>query len=195
VLVAAVGYASQFSARHPPFFLKPNQVPLRRWLAYIVLFFSVNMLNNYAFGCRISVPLHIILRSGGSVTTMAAGWLWGKRYSWRQVVAVNLLTLGVILSAIADAEAKVRREKKEHKSCFYVLFFLEFTNIGIFLLNLLNAMFIVAIFCSFFCFCVCVFLFLLEEKNFFFSYSFFYLKKKSRTPLGQKVFFFILLFL
>jgi hypothetical protein len=38
---------------------------------------------------------------------MAAGYLYGKRYSQMQVVAVVLLTLGVILAAWSDAQAKV----------------------------------------------------------------------------------------
>lgn len=45
------------------------------------MFFAVNLLNNYAFGYNISVPVHIILRSGGSVMTMLVGYLWGKRYT------------------------------------------------------------------------------------------------------------------
>ncbi len=52
-----------------------------RWLPNIAMFFAVNMLNNFAFGYNISVPVHIILRSGGSVMTMGVGYLWGKRYS------------------------------------------------------------------------------------------------------------------
>jgi UDP-xylose/UDP-N-acetylglucosamine transporter B4 len=38
---------------------------------------------------------------------MAAGYLSGKRYSQTQVIAVFLLTLGVILAAWSDAQAKV----------------------------------------------------------------------------------------
>jgi UDP-xylose/UDP-N-acetylglucosamine transporter B4 len=38
---------------------------------------------------------------------MAAGYLSGKRYSQNQVIAVFLLTLGVILAAWSDAQAKV----------------------------------------------------------------------------------------
>lgn len=72
------------------------------------MFFAVNMLNNWAFAFRISVPVHIILRSFGSVTTMGAGWLRGKRYSPLQVFSVALLTVGVIISAWADATSKVR---------------------------------------------------------------------------------------
>lgn len=71
------------------------------------MFFAVNMLNNWAFAFRISVPVHIILRSFGSVTTMGAGWLRGKRYSSLQVFSVALLTVGVIISAWADAASKV----------------------------------------------------------------------------------------
>lgn len=73
-----------------------------------LLFFAVNMLNNWAFAFHISVPLHIILRSFGSVTTLTVGWLvGGKRYSSVQVASVVALTVGVVVSAWADARAKV----------------------------------------------------------------------------------------
>lgn len=72
----------------------------------IVLFFSVNVLNNHAFSYDISVPVHIILRSGGSITTMMVGYLCGKRYSRTQALAVVLLSLGVVLAAWSDAKEK-----------------------------------------------------------------------------------------
>jgi drug/metabolite transporter (DMT)-like permease len=65
------------------------------------------MLNNWAFAFNISVPVHIILRSFGSVTTMAAGWFRGKRYTTLQVLSVAGLTMGVMVSAWADAQSKV----------------------------------------------------------------------------------------
>ena len=71
------------------------------------MFFSINMLNNWAFAFNISVPVHIILRSFGSVTTMLAGVIRGKRYSVLQVASVVLLTVGVLVSAWADSERKV----------------------------------------------------------------------------------------
>ncbi|KAL4727477.1 golgi uridine diphosphate-N-acetylglucosamine transporter [Fusarium chlamydosporum] len=85
-------------------------VPISRWIFNIVLFFTINLLNNHAFSYDISVPVHIILRSGGSITTMAAGYLYGKRYTQTQVIAVVLLTLGVILAAWSDAQAKGAEE-------------------------------------------------------------------------------------
>lgn len=107
LFVAVTGYISQFDETRPPLFLRPNKVPLRRWLINIVLFFSINTLNNHAFSYDISVPVHIILRSGGSITTMIAGSLWGKRYSRIQFIAVMLLTVGVITAAWSDAQTKV----------------------------------------------------------------------------------------
>ena len=108
LFVAVTGYIAQFDRTRPPFFLAPNKVPIRRWIVNIVLFFGINVLNNHAFSYDISVPVHIILRSGGSITTMAAGYLWGKKYPRIQVIAVILLTVGVILAAWSDAQAKVR---------------------------------------------------------------------------------------
>lgn len=107
IFVATTGYITQFDQSRPPFFLAPNKVPIRRWIINIVLFFSINVLNNHAFSYNISVPVHIILRSGGSITTMAAGYLYGKRYSRMQVFAVVLLTFGVIVAAWSDSQAKV----------------------------------------------------------------------------------------
>ena len=73
----------------------------------MALFFAVNLMNNYAFGFNISVPVHIILRSGGSVTTLLVGWLWGKKFNRVQVLSVAVLTVGVIIAAMSDAQAKV----------------------------------------------------------------------------------------
>jgi UDP-xylose/UDP-N-acetylglucosamine transporter B4 len=106
--VAVTGYVSQFDRSRPPHFLKPNRVPIRRWLINIVLFFTINVLNNHAFSYNISVPIHIILRSGGSITTLLFGYLWGKRYPRIKVIAVIFLTIGVVIAAWSDNASKVR---------------------------------------------------------------------------------------
>lgn len=115
LFVAIVGFPSQIDRSRPPFFLKKNQVPIKRWLINIALFFAINVLNNHAFSYDISVPVHIILRSGGSITTMIAGALWGKKYSKIQVVAVLLLTVGVITAAWSDAQSKGSSKKESHE--------------------------------------------------------------------------------
>ncbi|KAL8669331.1 MAG: hypothetical protein Q9168_006067 [Polycauliona sp. 1 TL-2023] len=105
-VTACLTWPTHFSAARPPFFLKRRAIPIVRWLPYIALFFTVNFMNNYAFGYNISVPVHIILRSGGSVTTMLVGFIWGKRYTPMQVMSVALLTVGIIVAAMADAKSK-----------------------------------------------------------------------------------------
>lgn len=105
VFAALLAYPSQFSPSHV---IKRPSVPMHRWMVGAGMFFLVNMLNNWAFAFNISVPMHIILRSFGSVTTMLAGWLVGKRYSRIQWLSVLILTVGVVVSAWADALSKVR---------------------------------------------------------------------------------------
>lgn len=108
LFIALIGYTSHFDLSSGPsrLFLKPNRVPLKRWLVNIALFFTINVLNNHAFSYNISVPIHIILRSGGSITTIAVGYLWGKRFSRTQITSVLLLTVGVITAAWSDQQNK-----------------------------------------------------------------------------------------
>ncbi|KAL3456665.1 UAA transporter [Aspergillus heterothallicus] len=95
------------SAGFESLFVNQRCIPLKSWFVYTGFFISVNLLNNWAFAYQISVPLHIILRSGGPVASMIVGYLYsGKRYSRGQMLAVTLLTLGVVTSALADAQAK-----------------------------------------------------------------------------------------
>ncbi|KAF2769534.1 UAA transporter [Teratosphaeria nubilosa] len=96
--------------------LRPSKVPISRWAVIAAMFFSINMLNNWAFAFDVSVPVHIILRSFGSVTTMLAGFIRGKRYSFLQVLSVVLLTAGVLVSAWADSESKGKSMSLETKA-------------------------------------------------------------------------------
>ncbi|KAK5129384.1 hypothetical protein LTR08_003544 [Meristemomyces frigidus] len=105
LFTALAAYPTQYSPSSP-YAVRPPKVPLRRWAFIAAMFFTINMLNNWAFAFSISVPVHIILRSFGSVTTMMAGVVRGKRYSPLQTLSVVLLTVGVLVSAWADSESK-----------------------------------------------------------------------------------------
>ncbi|KAI5310203.1 golgi uridine diphosphate-N- acetylglucosamine transporter [Ascosphaera atra] len=95
------------SAGPQSFFLKPRGIPLRSWVIFTAFFLTVNLLNNCAFSFRMSVPLHIIVRSAGPVSSMIIGYLYnGKRYTRTQIASVVLLTFGVVGAAMADANAK-----------------------------------------------------------------------------------------
>ncbi|KAL1935865.1 hypothetical protein VTP01DRAFT_5005 [Rhizomucor pusillus] len=84
--------------------LKPTAVPISRWMLMVTLFFFVSVLNNIALGYRISVPLHIIFRSGGLFTNMVMGAIiLKKRYPLGQIVGVGLVTLGVAWATLDNA--------------------------------------------------------------------------------------------
>jgi UDP-xylose/UDP-N-acetylglucosamine transporter B4 len=55
-------------------------VPMRTWMGLAVLNFTICVLNNLSLSFHISVPMHIVLRSGSGVVTMIIGWYQGKRY-------------------------------------------------------------------------------------------------------------------
>ncbi|PYH93595.1 UAA transporter [Aspergillus ellipticus CBS 707.79] len=110
------------SAGPQSLFLSPRAIPLRSWLVYTGFFATVNLLNNWAFAYKISVPLHIILRSGGPVASMGIGFLFnGRRYSRGQILAVLMLTLGVVTAALADARTKGQAMNVESNSTLTTL--------------------------------------------------------------------------
>lgn len=80
---------------------------MKSWAIYTAFFLTVNLLNNCAFMFKISVPLHIIVRSGGPIASMVIGYLYNsKKYSWTQILSVAMLSTGVVLAALADASSK-----------------------------------------------------------------------------------------
>lgn len=86
--------------------LKPRKIPLFEWVQYALQFVAINTLNNAAFGYKISLPLHIILRSAGPVASMLVGWAWtSRRYSRQKIAAVGLLSVGVVIAALSDSGA------------------------------------------------------------------------------------------
>lgn len=109
LLTGLLTWPYHFSAKSPTL-LKPTAVPLARLMLNAAMFFAVNLLNNLAFGYQISVPVHIILRSGGSALTMLVGYISGKRYTRVQVCSIAMVTAGVIVAALSDAQSKVRHQ-------------------------------------------------------------------------------------
>lgn len=96
------------------------QIPVRKYLVVVALFFLTNVANNLALNFRVSVPLHIIFRSvnnriavlsmidhrlqGSLLANMLLGvLLLGRRYSLQKTVSVALITVGIILATLASA--------------------------------------------------------------------------------------------
>jgi solute carrier family 35 (UDP-xylose/UDP-N-acetylglucosamine transporter), member B4 len=104
-LPANVSVREPSSWRHA--FLRKRHIPLRAWIIYTAFFLTINILNNTAFSYRISVPLHIILRSAGPVTTMLVSYFFSnRRYPSTKIFSVLLLFIGVVIAAVSDAYSK-----------------------------------------------------------------------------------------
>ncbi|KAK9465920.1 UAA transporter [Lipomyces arxii] len=106
LFVAVEGYIHFFTLSRPPIFLPKPSVPITRYAVIVTMFFLVSVLNNYVWKYHISVPVHIIFRSGGTVITLIVGAIVGKRYSKAQVVSVVFLTIGVITATLFDSKRK-----------------------------------------------------------------------------------------
>ncbi|KAJ2752864.1 hypothetical protein GGI19_003537 [Coemansia pectinata] len=67
------------------------------------LYFCVSILNNLALGFQISIPLHIVFRSSGLIANMMCGYfVAAKRYPAQQVVAVLMVSAGVVIATLAS---------------------------------------------------------------------------------------------
>ncbi|KAG9067415.1 golgi uridine diphosphate-N- acetylglucosamine transporter [Linnemannia hyalina] len=94
--------------------LKKRKIPITRWLAIVVMFFSVSVLNNQSLAYKISVPLHIIFRSGGLMVGMVLGMiLMKKRYSKSQIFAVTIVTIGVIYATTSAKASSPQKSKSQ----------------------------------------------------------------------------------
>ncbi|KNC47233.1 UDP-xylose and UDP-N-acetylglucosamine transporter [Thecamonas trahens ATCC 50062] len=96
--------------------LKANAIPLRAYLLMVVLFFAMSVINNLATGFDISVPLHMIFRSGSLIASMTLGYIiLGKRYSLQQVAGVLLVSGGIFTVTYATALSKNGGKPSEGK--------------------------------------------------------------------------------
>ncbi|XP_042204107.1 UDP-xylose and UDP-N-acetylglucosamine transporter-like isoform X2 [Homarus americanus] len=84
---------------------KKNVIPIKDYLVLVTMFFLVNVTNNMAFGYNISMPLHIIFRSGGLIASLLMGILvLGRHYTVTKYLSVLMITLGTIICTFASAE-------------------------------------------------------------------------------------------
>ncbi|CAJ0894872.1 14540_t:CDS:2 [Entrophospora sp. SA101] len=109
------------------------------------MFFTVSILNNAALGYEISLPFHIIFRSGGLIVSMILGWaLVGKRfvliqsipllttaadlmklssyhrYALTQIVAVIMITFGVVFATLSSANNQLVEDKNSGFTADYI---------------------------------------------------------------------------
>ena len=100
VIVAVIGLYANLSG----FRLKKRSIPIYYWIIMVLLFSAVSVLNNYALGFNISMPLHIIFRSASLLFSMIIGYLFfNQRFSVAKIFGVILVTLGIVITTFETA--------------------------------------------------------------------------------------------
>ena len=99
LFVSAEGFAHFFRAQSRTL-LVPPEISRIKWLGVSIVHFSVCVLNNLSLEYQISVPLHIVLRSGGGLVTLCIGTILGKSYSTKQWISVMSMTIGVVIATL-----------------------------------------------------------------------------------------------
>jgi UDP-xylose/UDP-N-acetylglucosamine transporter B4 len=89
------------------FLTKSSAIPIKYYLLMVFFFFIVQTLNNYTFSFNISMPLHMIFRSGSLIANLVLGVIIMKKsYKPFKYISVIMITAGIILCTIASASQK-----------------------------------------------------------------------------------------
>lgn len=104
---------------HSRFFTVKQAIPTRVYLKIVVIFFIVNLCNNYAMKCNIYFPLFIIFKSGSLLANILFGFVLRNRfYSRKEVASVIIVTCGIVIFTLASYELKSRPTNQESPQFF-----------------------------------------------------------------------------
>ncbi|XP_069485724.1 nucleotide sugar transporter SLC35B4 [Ambystoma mexicanum] len=79
-------------------------IPIRYYAVMVAMFFAVNVVNNYALNLNISMPLHMIFRSGSLIASMVLGIIiLKKRYSLSKYLSIVLVSVGIFICTLMSA--------------------------------------------------------------------------------------------
>ena len=97
--------------------LRP-QVPFGAWLVLVMMYFLVNVINNYALSYNIPMPLHMVFRAGSLLVNMLMGiFILGKKYDRMKYLSVLMISLGILICTVMSATNRV--SIKTGKVIFY----------------------------------------------------------------------------
>ncbi|VDL74259.1 unnamed protein product [Nippostrongylus brasiliensis] len=96
---------------HSKAFIVSRRIPTRVYFKIVIIFFVVNICNNFAIGCDVSFPLFIIFKSGSLLANIVLGFfLRNHFYSRKKITSVILVTIGIIVFTLASYESKPQSE-------------------------------------------------------------------------------------
>lgn len=82
-------------------------VPFRYYALLVAIFWVLSVVNNGALSYGISIPLHTIFRSCSLVASLVMGMaFFGKSYPPRKIAACALVTVGIVVATLADANMR-----------------------------------------------------------------------------------------
>ena len=66
-----------------------------------MMYFLVNVINNYALSYNIPMPLHMVFRAGSLLVNMLMGiFILGKTYDRVKYVSVLMISLGILICTV-----------------------------------------------------------------------------------------------
>ena len=111
-------------ATYSKFGSRPLAVPPVYHALMVAFFFISNVVNNWVFKFNISLPLHMIFRSGTLLANMILGvFLMGKRYTFYKYLSVFMLTIGISVATIVSAKMIQTEQQSGEDSQFFVWLF------------------------------------------------------------------------
>ncbi|XGW26071.1 hypothetical protein V3C99_007020, partial [Haemonchus contortus] len=131
-LVTCIFVALEGLIFHSKMFTVRQAIPTRVYLKIVVIFFIVNLCNNYAIKCDIYFPLFIIFKSGSLLANIILGYtLRNHFYTRKQISSVIAVTCGIVIFTLASYDPTAHPKSPETVRFFSIQPFF----IGIFLLT------------------------------------------------------------
>ncbi|XP_068132129.1 nucleotide sugar transporter SLC35B4 [Hyperolius riggenbachi] len=102
-------FESDFGRKRPA-------IPLRHYIIMVTMFFTVSVVNNYALNLNISMPLHMIFRSGSLIASMVLGIIiLNKRYSASKYLSIALVSVGIFICTMMSAKQMTSSPKSSEE--------------------------------------------------------------------------------
>ncbi|XP_035258330.1 UDP-xylose and UDP-N-acetylglucosamine transporter [Anguilla anguilla] len=102
---------------------KKPAIPIRNYVVMVTMFFTVSVINNYALNFNISMPLHMIFRSGSLIANMILGIIiLKKRYTRSKYISIMFVSLGICICTVMSAkQVNVDQEGTEEQGLYTFL--------------------------------------------------------------------------
>ncbi|XP_033888226.1 UDP-xylose and UDP-N-acetylglucosamine transporter [Acipenser ruthenus] len=99
---------------------KKPAIPFSNYVIMVTMYFAVSVVNNYALNFNISMPLHMIFRSGSLIANIILGIIiLKKRYTITKYVSIALVSLGIFICTIMTAKQVASEPSANEGESFY----------------------------------------------------------------------------